>query len=76
MKKIILYIEYYWPEMRERMKEFIRNCMICNKNKYDGYPTQNRNRLNPNSRKRRGISPFVEIFYAQKIKFITCAEAY
>lgn len=25
---------YYWPEMRRRMKELIRNCMIYNKNKY------------------------------------------
>uniref|UniRef100_A0A0K8W058 RNA-directed DNA polymerase n=1 Tax=Bactrocera latifrons TaxID=174628 RepID=A0A0K8W058_BACLA len=66
---------YYWPEMRKRMKEYIRNCMICNKNKYDRHPKKIPIGKAPIPKK-EGEQLHLDIFYAQKLKFITCVDAY
>lgn len=29
---------YFWTEMRRQMKQYVRNYVTCNKNKYDRYP--------------------------------------
>lgn len=29
---------YYWPQMRKKLKEYVRNCTICNSKKYDRNP--------------------------------------
>jgi len=30
----------YWPNLYKKLKEFIKNCTICNQNKYNRHPVQ------------------------------------
>lgn len=66
---------YYWPEMRKKMKEYVRNCTICSKNKYDRNPQKIPIRSAPIPTK-EGEQLHIDIFYAQHLKFITCVDAY
>jgi len=34
---------YYWPNLLKKLKEYIKNCKICNKNKYNRHPWRSPN---------------------------------
>lgn len=38
LKQILIY--YYWRKLYEELKQHIRNCEVCNKNKYNRHPKQ------------------------------------
>jgi len=64
-------ILYYWPNLYKKLKEFIKNCTICNQNKYNRHLVQIP----------IGQAPIPEregenIYYAQNLKFITCIDSY
>jgi len=29
---------YYWPNFNKKLQEYIKNCIICNSNKYNRHP--------------------------------------
>lgn len=70
-----IYISYYWPEMNKQFKEYIRNCEICNKNKYDRHPQKAPIGEAPIPKK-EGEQIHIDIFFAEKLKFITCIDSY
>ena len=65
----------YWPKMHKQFKEYIRNCEICNKNKYERQPIKIPIGEVPIP-KEKGIQIHIDIFYAQSLKFITCIDSY
>lgn len=73
LKQILRY--YYWPTLYKKLKQHIRYCEICNKNKYNRHP-----KLIPISKapipEKEGEQLHIDIFYAEKLIFITCIDAY
>lgn len=61
---------YYWPKMRQQFKEYTRNCITFYKNKYNRNPKQIPIGKAPIPEK-EGEPLHIDIFYAQKLKFIT-----
>ena len=61
--------------MIKQIKEKVRHCEICNKNKYQRHPkvVPIGEAPIPNS---EGEQVHLDIFYAQKLKFLTCIDAY
>lgn len=70
-----VYKQYYWPKMTEHFKEYIRHCIICNKNKYNRHPQKVPIGEAPIPNK-EGEYLNIDIFYAEGLKFITCIDAY
>ena len=64
---------YYWPNMIKQIKEKVRHCEICNKNKYQRHPkvVPIGEAPIPNS---EGAQVHLDIFYAQKLQFLTCID--
>lgn len=73
LKQILRY--YYWPKLYEKLKQHIRNCEVCNKNKYNRHPKQIPISKAPIP-EREGEQLHIDIFYAQKLIFLTCIDAY
>ncbi len=66
---------YYWPKLFIKLKEYIKNCTICNQNKYNRHPIEipiDEAPIPVNE----GENLHVDIFYANKKIFLTCIDAY
>jgi len=65
---------YYWPNLKKKIQEYIKNCTICNSNKYIRHPV-----LIPIGQapipNREGESLHIDIFYAQNLMIITCIDS-
>jgi len=70
-----VYKLYYWPNLYNKLKEYITNCEICNTNKYNRNPTQAPIGEAPIP-KIEGQHLHIDIFYAQNLKFLTCIDSY
>jgi len=56
-------------------KEYIKNCKICNENKYNKHPIKIPIGEAPISTK-EGENLHIDIYYAQSLYLITCIDAY
>jgi len=61
---------YYWPNLYKKLKELIKNCTICNQNKYNRHPVQIPIGQAPTP-EREGENLHLDIYYAQSRIFIT-----
>ncbi len=66
---------YYWPNLYKKLKEYIKNCKICNENKYNRHPIKIPIGESPIPTK-EGENLHIDIYYAQSLTFITCIDAY
>jgi len=66
---------YYWPNLLTKFKEYIKNCKICNENKYNRHPIKIPIGEVPIPSK-EGENLHIDIYYAQSLTFITCIDAY
>lgn len=61
--------------MSKQFREYVRNCEIYNKSKYDRHPQKIPIGEAPIPKK-EGEQVHLDIFFAQKLKFLTCIDAY
>jgi len=66
---------YYWPNLNKKLQEYIKNCTICNSNKYNRHPVLIPIGQAPIPNK-EGENLHIDIFYAQNLMFITCIDSY
>jgi len=66
---------YYWPNLLTKLKEYIKNCKICNENKYNRHPIKIPIGEAPIPSK-EVENLHIDIYYAQSLTFITCIDAY
>ncbi len=66
---------FYWPNLFIKLKEYIKNCTICNENKYNRHPIKIPigEALIPT---KEGENLHIDIYYAQSLIFLTCIDAY
>lgn len=69
-----IYKQYYWPKMLNYFKEYIKQCDICNKNKYNRHPQ--RVPIGEAPIRKEGEHLNIDIFFAENLKFITCIDSY
>ncbi len=61
---------YYWPNLFIKLKEYIKNCIICNENKYNRHPIKIPIGEAPILTK-EGENLHIDIYYAQSLIFLT-----
>ncbi len=66
---------FYWPNLFIKLKEYIKNCTICNENKYNRHPIKIPIGEAPIPTK-EGENLHIDIYYAQSLIFLTCIDAY
>ncbi len=66
---------FYWPNLFIKLKEYIKNCTICNENKYNRHPIKIPigEALIPT---KEGENLHIDIYYVQSLIFLTCIDAY
>ncbi len=66
---------FYWQNLFIKLKEYIKNCTICNENKYNRHPFKIPIGETPIPTK-GGENLHIDIYYAQSLIFLTCIDAY
>lgn len=67
--------KYFFPKMKHKIREFVKLCSICNKNKYDRHPYKIKLGHTPDVKK-----PFeilhIDIFISQPDKFLSAVDKF
>jgi len=66
---------YNCPNLYTKLKEYIKNCKICNENKYNRHPIKIPIGEAPIPTK-EGENLHIDIYYAQSLTLISCTDAY